>query len=379
MPWLKVSDQAAFHPVLLRILELHSSDDRSMNEVFGFVTRLAVSAAAYETDYIVSLGVIKQVAGMSRWQELVEAAVACGFLVPAQDRTGHDVYRLVEEEDLFHMILREERAWKNQRDRDLRNPALTMPVRKRDGDECRWCGQIVNWKDRKSGKGGTYDHLRPGKPDTTVDDLVISCKRCNSSRREAVSGEWAGRKPMPVPTVPFYGAETVKALASSGITVEPSASLPMEIPGARPTASLILVESPARVDTEPRHEVHGSPQQADDSRSHPTPSGSSTPTQAAAGAGPTSRPPKPGTSGTGNRPSRRTAVESSGSGRSRQIPADPEYRGSGYAGTGRDGSGRDGKGRGENATPREPSSPVENSPEGQRRKRPRRRRKRKNP
>lgn len=374
MPWLKVSDQAAFHPVLLRILELHSSDDRSMNEVFGFVTRLAVSAAAYETDYVVSLGVIKQVAGMSRWKELVEAALACGFLVRMQDAEGGEVYQLVEEDDLFHMILREERAWKNQRDRDLRNEALTMPVRKRDGDECRWCGKIVNWRDRKSGKGGTYDHLHPGKDKTTVDDLIVSCKACNSSRKDAVNQGWAGRKPLPAPTTPYYGAETVKALASSGITVEPASALPLEIPGARPTVSLIPVESPARVDTEPLHEVPGSPQ-VDDSRSHPTPQRSATPTHAADGTGPTPRPPKPGTSGTGNRPSMPAAVESpSESNGFRQIPADTEYRGSGYAGSGRGGSGQAGKGRGENPRPREPSSSERTPPHEPRRKRNRRRR-----
>ena len=48
---------------------------------------------------------------------------------------------------------------------DLIDPqvSIIVPVRWRDGDACRYCGKVVNWADRKGGKGGTYDHRMPGQ------------------------------------------------------------------------------------------------------------------------------------------------------------------------------------------------------------------------
>jgi hypothetical protein len=52
-----------------------------------------------------------------------------------------------------------------QRKADNANKTITGPVRLRDGDECRYCGVIVNWNDRKSNRGGTYDHREgPASP-----------------------------------------------------------------------------------------------------------------------------------------------------------------------------------------------------------------------
>lgn len=251
MPWLKVSDQAANHPIVLSALEMEDADDRVMNELFGFVARCAVSAAAYETDYVLSVGVIKQIAGMSRWAPLTAAAVACGYFQTMQDDEGRVLYRLAEEKDLFHMILKDERAWANQQKRDVGNTKLTVPARKRDGDQCRWCGKIVSWKgDRRSGRAGTYEHLHPGEP-ATVDTLVIACGACNFARRDDAVN-WAGSL-RPAPETPYYGAETVEYLRKHGVTVQPSGSLPIEVPGARATASLTPVEPQSLVEPTPAY------------------------------------------------------------------------------------------------------------------------------
>ena len=46
MPWLKTSDQAGTHPRVLGVAGLPGADARTVNEVFGFVSRLATLAAS---------------------------------------------------------------------------------------------------------------------------------------------------------------------------------------------------------------------------------------------------------------------------------------------------------------------------------------------
>ena len=223
MPWLKVGDQAAFHPVVTAPLEQDDADDRLINELFGFVARCAVAAAAHELDYIVPIGTARQIAGLSRASQLIDAAVAAGYFTRVV-ADGKPALRLYEDDngDLFNMILKDERAWKNQRRNDQRNVELTVPVRLRDGDECRWCGKLVSWTDRKSGRGATYDHLRPGHAATT-DTFVVCCKSCNSSRQD--DPDWNGKLRKP-PAKPFYGAATVAFLAKYGKTVAPTVERP---------------------------------------------------------------------------------------------------------------------------------------------------------
>ncbi|MEU5258963.1 HNH endonuclease [Amycolatopsis sp. NPDC021455] len=62
-----------------------------------------------------------------------------------------------------------------------RDTALLDAVRARDGDSCRYCGTVVNWADRRSGAGGTYDHVDPDGPNTT-ENLVVACRSCNSRK-----------------------------------------------------------------------------------------------------------------------------------------------------------------------------------------------------
>lgn len=221
MPWLKVGDQAAFHPVVTAPLEQDDADDRLINELFGFVARCAVAAAAHELDYIVPIGTARQIAGLSRASQLIDAAVAAGYFSRVL-LEGKPALKLVEEEDLFNMILKDERAWKNQRRNDQRNVELTVPVRLRDGDACRWCSKIVDWNDRKSGRAATYDHLRPGHAATT-DTFVVCCKACNSARQDDPAWNGTLRKP---PAKPFYGAATVSFLAKYGKTVAESVKRP---------------------------------------------------------------------------------------------------------------------------------------------------------
>lgn len=247
MSWLKVSDAFAMHPMLLQVMEYPKADDRLLNEFAGFLIRCSTSAAAYETDYVITKGMVSTLAGSySRNQVLCDLALKIGIFTAMKDPKGRIVYKLIEEEDLVHMILKAERLWRNRRKEDNRNPKLTAPVRKRDGDDCRWCGQRVEWKDRKSHRGATYDHLNPGQGSTSPEDLVVCCRSCNSARRDDAPS-W-NRQLLAPPEKPYYSQETVTFLAKNNIMVTPSDSLPVEVAGAEPTVSLVPVDTAEVVD-----------------------------------------------------------------------------------------------------------------------------------
>lgn len=247
MPWLRVGDTSATHPIVLRALELDDADDRILNELFGFVSRCAVLAAAHKTDYIVETGIAKQVAGMSRWQALTEAAVFSGYFTRVEGEDGRLAFKLVSDDELFHMRLKDEIEWERTQRNDTRNKSLIVPVRHRDGDGCRWCGRLVRWGDQKSGIGGTYDHVKPGVGAETPDDLVVACRQCNLSRRNDVES-WQGRQLLNVSKDPYYSKKSIAFLAENGITVTNQKTLDMEFEG-RAESFKPVVETPSPVES----------------------------------------------------------------------------------------------------------------------------------
>ena len=222
MPWLKVSDTAAQHRIVWRALEIPGASMQSMWSLFGQVLALAVEAAAFKTDYVVERGSILKFTGTpDAAQKFIADATFCGYLtgeVPLDD--GRIAYRLVEDEDLFHMRLREEIDWENRRRNDTRNGALIVPIRARDGDACRWCGHVVYWGNQKGGRGATYDHLNPGVPAETPEDMVVACRSCNSSRKD--NAGWAVDL-LPAPSRPYFSAKSAAWLTENGVPTKASA------------------------------------------------------------------------------------------------------------------------------------------------------------
>ena len=222
MPWLKVSDTAAQHRIVWRALEIPGASMQSMWSLFGQVLALAVEAAAFKTDYIIERGSVLKFTGTPEAAEkFIADAMFCGYLtgeVPLDD--GRIAYRLIEDEDLFHMRLREEIDWENRRRNDTRKTSLIVPIRARDGDACRWCGHVVWWGDRKGGRGATYDHLNPGVPAETPEDMVVACRSCNSSRKD--NAGWAVDL-LPAPSRPYFSAKSAAWLTENGVPTKASA------------------------------------------------------------------------------------------------------------------------------------------------------------
>lgn len=340
MSWLKSSDASHSHPAVFQALEHPEADDRTVNELFGCMARCAAYVAAFEGDYVVRLGPFKQIAGMSRWQLLIDQAVSAGYATRVELEDGAEALRLVEDEELFHMIPRSARDWANQRHRDARNLALTVPVRLRDGDGCRWCGVIVNWRDRKSARGGTYDHIVPGKAGTP-ETFVVACKSCNSSRQDDIAS-WE-KELLPIPSKPYYTRESAAWLTGHGENVAPT-------DGSRKTRP--RASSPANGATAAAHSEPPAPAaQAPEQRPAPAPEPE------------TSQAPQADPADI-NRSSEETAI----------ADLDLSGRvGTGRAGPGRDRSGQDGSPALHTRTETRHEKPATDRPPSPKRNRPRRR------
>ena len=239
MPWLKVSDTAAQHRIVWRALEIPGASMQSMWSLFGQVLALAVEAAAFKTDYVVERGSILKFTGTpDAAEKFIADATFCGYLtgeVPLND--GRIAYRLVEDEDLFHMRLKEEIEWENRRRNDTRNGSLIVPIRARDGDACRWCGNVVYWGDQRGGRGATYDHLRPGVPAETPEDMVVACRSCNSSRKD--NAGWAVDL-LPAPKTPYFSTKSAAWLTENGVPTKASA------PSYKPVGRSVVATSQVR-------------------------------------------------------------------------------------------------------------------------------------
>lgn len=418
MSWLKQSDVSANHPLVLRVMELKWVDERLLNEMYGWINRCATSSAAFDRDYIVEVGTAKTLAGLTRYRELLDAALYCGiFEIKEIQEQGsmRPVLKLVEEEDLFHMILKSENERNKNRQADNRKPERSGPVRKRDGDECRWCGVIVRFGsgaggDQKSARVGTIDHLDPRDLDssepTPFERLVVACKQCNSSRKDGASWD----KPLrSVPETPYYSRSTADWLLDKcGYRVKVSEERrelfdPKPVPAiegttasmpewARPASddatdtsgasSIVPVatapgkverreatDTPAREKPRSHSDLASFPAVHDDETVE-TPALGETPaatTQATAKPGPavqhsSLKPP----------PRDQSRIKNKSTDHQLKIN-DDEGSGSGCAGSGREGSGRAGSGREQRSSVLVPAKPVDPAKPRSRRRRPRRR------
>jgi len=120
-----------------------------------------------------------------------QALVRCGWLEPVADTfVLHDwddyAGKLIEQ----RAVAAERKSGHTRNMRQAYVDGTIHEVRNRDGDACRYCRNPVDWTDRKTRDGGTYDHVIPGGP-TTPENLVVACRGCNS-RKGSRTPEQAG-------------------------------------------------------------------------------------------------------------------------------------------------------------------------------------------
>lgn len=83
--------------------------------------------------------------------------------------------------------------WMRKKDL-LHDRKLCEAIVARDGARCRYCGERVNFADRKSALGGTYDHIDPDCFEPTLgnflDAVVVACRGCNGRKNCRTPEEW---------------------------------------------------------------------------------------------------------------------------------------------------------------------------------------------
>lgn len=210
MAWIRIGDTGALHPIVLAVLEHDDCDDRLVNEVAGFALRCAMQSGAHNTDYVVSRGTAITIAGHSRARVLIPIAIFAGYMTEVEV-DGKIAYKIIDDDpDFIHLRLKEEIEFERQRRADNSNPAIIVPVRIRDGDACRWCGRVVDWRSRNAGRSGTYDHLEAGVA-ADVDTSVVCCRSCNSSKKDGTTPRNIAQL-LPAPTQPYYSKATIEFL-----------------------------------------------------------------------------------------------------------------------------------------------------------------------
>lgn len=222
MAWQRIGDTAADDPRLLAVQTLPDADERTLNEVRGFIMTLSGESAKYTTDYVLNMGqVIKAAGGFARAEVLTGMCERVGLLERVEVN-GLPGVKLVEDPDFIHLRKKDELEWERQRKRDNSDPNLRWPVILRDGDRCRWCRREVHWTGKVSNRKATLDHLEPGRP-ATVGTLVVACITCNSARQDDEDGSWGASHPLlPPPTRPQYGRWSRNQLAEHGLLHAPA-------------------------------------------------------------------------------------------------------------------------------------------------------------
>lgn len=165
MVWFKIDDGFWSHP---KVLELSDA-------AVALWTRAGSYCAGHLTDGEVKRSTLR-VLGADH-DAAVELVMAGLWDETPAGWTFHDwaEYQPTREQVLA------QRAGDNRRQELSRNPELRDAIRRRDGNDCRYCGRSVNWSDRKSAAGGTYDHIDPAGPNSLT-NLVVACRGCNSRK-----------------------------------------------------------------------------------------------------------------------------------------------------------------------------------------------------
>lgn len=188
--WMKLDDKLHDHPKV-RDPELAA---------VGLWTLSGSWVGANLTDGFIPEFVARRWASPQRLKKLAGWLVTRGLWEPGE--RGHEIgwwyhdwtdYNPTEGQTTVDIErLRWQRANALKKAKPLREKIVA-----RDKGRCRYCGIRVNWSDRKSPSGGTYDHVDPDGPNT-LENVVTACRRCNGRKRDRTPEEW-GTPLRPVP------------------------------------------------------------------------------------------------------------------------------------------------------------------------------------
>ena len=189
MSWVKLDDGFADHPKVL---------NAGPTAAWLYIEGLCY-AARYLTDGAIldsSLGGLGQLT-RGRARKLADRLVEVGLW--EKNGAGYSIHDYLEYNPSRAQVL-DDRQIARRRTAMNNDPDLTKTVKARDKDKCRYCGKRVNWRDRRSPTGGTYDHVLPVSQGGAEDseNIVVACRKCNLIKG-ARTPEESGIQLLPAP------------------------------------------------------------------------------------------------------------------------------------------------------------------------------------
>lgn len=220
MAWGRFGDTSHSHRKVLRAT---ARDPIRGAAVWGAVT-LCLSWSTQESqDWWVSESFVLRTFG-PEGPKLMREAQQCELVRPGRERRGGENGWLIDDSDpeLLHIRTKAEVDADREAAKATRQKEPRREVRLRDGDQCRYCGKTVSWRDRVSKRSGTYDHPDPNDRDT----FVVACKGCNTAKYDRTVEQWiATGRGLPLlrePDAPLIGADTAEQF---GVTPTDPAAL----------------------------------------------------------------------------------------------------------------------------------------------------------
>lgn len=198
MPWVKLDDGLAEHRKTRRLLRAGGHEAMSIHLL------AIVNSSKYLTDGHVDEEFVEDMFDVGRIkpkqrERIITALVESGQWTVDEERGGWVIHDYLVHNPSAEQV-EANRGVDRYRKELSRDTELLSAIRKRDGAHCRYCGVEVNWKDRRSSVGGTYDHLVPVSQggENTYDNVVVSCRGCNQ-RKGPRTPEGAQMTLLPVP------------------------------------------------------------------------------------------------------------------------------------------------------------------------------------
>ena len=172
MTWVKVDDGFRHHPKAIRIGPL----GRDL-----FVCGLGYCAENLTDGFIPDDMVPHLAPGQSHPTKIVARLLLAG-LWTREEEGGYHVHDYLAYNPSREQVLQDRQYQALKRDM-YADGALLKVIRARDQDRCRYCGALVNWRDRRGPRSATYDHIVPAGGNA-ADNLVVACRGCNAAKRD---------------------------------------------------------------------------------------------------------------------------------------------------------------------------------------------------
>lgn len=143
--------------------------------------RTAISAIAYANGFGTGGRLTKQQQRSVGATAAVRAQLIAGGLWEELDDGTIEIHDWYEHNGIREEKREKLRSIERRRKALFRDPELRQKVRERDADQCRFCGKNVDFFDRKSTGGGTYEHVDPDG-ENTLNNVVVACRSCSARK-----------------------------------------------------------------------------------------------------------------------------------------------------------------------------------------------------